>query len=180
MGQVVRDPCAECQGEGRIRAEKVLEIKIPPGVDDGTRLRVSGEGEAGARGGPPGDLYVVLQISEHPFFERRGSDLYCTIPISVTQAALCALLKVPTLRGQERLTIPEGTQNGSVFRLRGQGMPSLDGPGPGDLYVAIHVVVPSRLTREQRRLMETLDPSVRIENKHLEKRQSEKVKSIFN
>jgi molecular chaperone DnaJ len=181
MGQVIRDACPECHGQGRIREERVLEIKIPPGVDDGTRLRVSGEGEAGARGGPPGDLYVVLQVREHSFFERRGNDLYCTVPVSIAQAALGAILKVPTLRGQEqRLTLPEGTQNRSVFRLRGLGMPSLDGRGPGDLFVAVHVVIPSRLTREQRRLLETLAPSLRVENKPLERRAAEKAKNIFS
>lgn len=179
MGQVIRDACSACHGEGRVREEKVLEIKIPPGVDDGTRLRVTGEGEAGSRGGPPGDLYVVLQVSEHSFFERRGSDLYCTIPISISQAALGTTLKVPTLGGHEKLAIPEGTQNRSVFRLRGLGLPGLDGRGSGDLYVTIHVVVPARLTREQRRLLETLGPTLEVENKPLERRASEKVKNIF-
>jgi len=179
VGQVVRDACPACHGEGRVREEKVLEIKIPPGVDDGTRLRVSGEGEAGSRGGPPGDLYVVLQVREHPFFERRGSDLYCTIPISISQAALGTTLKVPTLRGHEKLPIPEGTQNRSVFRLGGLGLPSPDGRGSGDLYVAVHVVVPARLTREQRRLLETLGPTLEVENKPLERRAAEKVKNIF-
>ena len=114
MGQVIRDACADCHGEGRIRQEKILGLKIPPGVDDGTRLRVSGEGEAGSHGGPSGDLYVVLKAREHPFFERQGSDLYCTIPVSLTQAALGVDLKVPTLDGKsERLRVPEGTQSGS-------------------------------------------------------------------
>jgi len=179
MGQVIREACPVCVGEGRTREEKVLGLKIPPGVDDGTRLRVSGEGEAGEHGGPPGDLYVVLKVREHPYFERRGNDLYCTVPISITQAAIGAEFKVPTLRGQERVRIPEGTQSGSVFRLRGFGMPSLDGHGRGDLYVSVYVVTPTRLSRENRRLVEMLGSSVRVENKPLERRAAEKVKDIF-
>lgn len=179
MGQVIREPCPTCHGEGRVRQEKVLGLKIPAGVDDGTRLRVSGEGEAGLHGGPPGDLYVVLKVREHPFFERRGNDLYCSIPISVTQAALGTEIKVPTLRGQERLRIPEGTQPGSVFRIRGMGVPSLDGRSPGDLYAMIQVVIPTHLTREQRRMMEMLSASVRVDNKPLHRQVAEKVKDIF-
>lgn len=179
LGQVIRDACPECHGAGRVHREKVLGIKIPAGVEDGMRLRVSGEGEAGYHGGPPGDLYVVLKVHEHPYFERRGNDLYYTLPISITQAALGAEIKVPTLRGQERLRIPEGTQSGSVFRIRGMGLPNLDGRGQGDLYVSVHVVIPTHLSREQRRLMEMLGGSVRVENKPLQRRVSEKVKDIF-
>ncbi len=179
MGQVIREPCPDCHGEGRVRQERILGIKIPAGVDDGTRLRVGGEGEAGFQGGPSGDLYVVLSVREHPYFERRGNDLYCTIPISVGQAALGTEIKVPTLRGQERLKIPEGTQTASVFRLRGMGLPSLDGGGQGDLYVMVHVVVPTRLSREQRRLLELLGASARVENKPLERRAGGRVKNMF-
>lgn len=178
-GQVIREACTDCGGEGRTRQEKVLGIKIPPGVDDGTRLRVTGEGEAGLHGGPAGDLYVILKVSDHAFFERQGDDLYCTIPISIAQAALGTELKVPTLRGNEPLRLPEGTQSGSVFRLRGKGMPSVDGRGAGDLYVNIQVHIPTNLSREQRRLVESLGASVRIENKPLERRVSKKTKSIF-
>jgi len=178
-GQVIREACTNCHGQGRVRDEKVLSLKIPAGVDDGTRLRVSGEGEAGRYGGPPGDLYVVLNVQGHPHFERRGNDLYCTVAVSLSQAALGGEIKVPTLRGEERLKIPEGTQSGSVFRLRGHGMPSLDGRTQGDLYVTTHVVIPARLSREQRRLFEMLAPSVRVENKPLERRVSEKVKDTF-
>jgi molecular chaperone DnaJ len=177
VGQVVREACPDCQGQGRVRLEKVLGLKIPPGVDDGTRLRVSGEGEAGYQGGPPGDLYVVLKVREHEFFERQGNDLYCTIPISIVQAALGAEIKVLTLRGQERLRIPEGTQSGAVFRLRGKGFPSLDGRGPGDLFVSVHVVVPKHLSREQRRLLESLDHALRVENKPLERHAAEKARA---
>jgi molecular chaperone DnaJ len=179
VGRVIRDPCSSCRGEGRVREEKVLGLKIPPGVDDGTRLRVGGEGEAGLLSGPPGDLYVVLKVREHSFFERQGNDLYCTIPISVAQTTLGANLKVPTLKGDERLRIPEGTQSESVFRLRGKGFPSVDGRGHGDLFVKVHVVIPQRLSREQRRLFESLAQSLSVDNKPLGKRVAEKVKSFF-
>jgi molecular chaperone DnaJ len=179
MGQVIKEPCNICHGEGRVRQEKVLGIKIPAGVDDGMRLRVTGEGEAGIMGGPPGDLYVILKVREHAFFERRGTDLYCAIPLSVAQAALGTEIKVPTLHGHERLRIPEGTQTGSVFRVRGMGLPNLEGRGQGDLYISVHVVVPTHLTREQRRLLEMLQGSTRIENKPLQRRVAEKVKDIF-
>lgn len=176
MGRVIAEACPACRGEGRVREEKVLGIKIPPGVDDGTRLRVGGEGEAGLNGGPPGDLYVVLTVREHPFFERRGSDLFCTIPISIAQAALGADIKVPTLKGEEKLHIPEGTQSGSVFRLPRKGFPSLDGHGRGDLYVTVNVVIPRHLNREQRRLIETLANAVRVDNKPLDRRSAERVR----
>jgi molecular chaperone DnaJ len=179
IGRVIREACPDCRGEGRVRREKVLGIKIPAGVDDGTRLRVAGEGEAGAYGGPPGDLYVLLKVRGHAFFERRGNDLYCTVPISIAQAVLGAELKIPTLNGQERLRIPEGTQSGSVFRVRGKGVPSLEGRGHGELYVIIQVVTPTHLNREQRHFMEMLAPAVRVENKPLERRVSERVKNNF-
>src|SRR5208283_4772500 len=126
--------CSHCKGEGRAKTERVLGLKIPPGVDDGTRLRVTGEGGVATRGSAPGDLYVILKIREHTFFERRGNDLYYTIPISISQAALGADIVVPTLGGEERLRIPESTQSGSVFRLRGLGMPTLESRARGDLY----------------------------------------------
>ncbi len=166
-GRIIRDACLECHGEGRLRQEKELGLKIPAGVEDGMRLRVRGEGEAGYQGGPPGDLYVLISIRPHPFFERRGRDLYLTIPISLVQATLGTDIKVPLIKGQEKLRIPEGTQTGSVFRMRGKGFPSLDGHGPGDLYVAVHVIVPKHLTREQRRTIESLDGALRVENKPL-------------
>jgi molecular chaperone DnaJ len=178
-GQMIKEPCTTCYGEGRVRQEKVLGIKIPAGVDDGMRLRVSGEGEAGMLGGLPGDLYVVLKVREHPFFERRGNDLYCTIPISVAQAALGTEIQAPTLQGHERLRIPEGTQPGSVFRIRGMGLPSLEGRGKGDLYISVQVVVPTHLTREQRRLIDMLHGSTRVENKPVQRRVSDRVKDIF-
>ncbi len=179
VGQVIREACPDCHGEGRLRQEKILGIKIPAGVEDGMRLRVSGEGEAGQNGGPPGDLYVVLSVREHPIFERRASDLFCTVPVSVVQATLGAEIKVPTLHGQERLRIPEGTQTGSVFRLRGKGLPSLNGRSPGDLYVKVQVAIPKHLTREQRRMLESLEHAMQVENKPLERSAAEKTRDQF-
>jgi molecular chaperone DnaJ len=179
QGQVIREVCASCSGEGRMRQEKVLGIKIPAGVEDGMRLRVSGEGDTGYQKGESGDLYVVLRVREHPFFERRGNDLYCTIPISITQAALGTEIRVPTLRGQERLRIPEGTQTGSVFRIRGKGLPNLDGRGLGDLYVSVHVVIPTKLTREQRRIFESLMTGMQVDNKPVQRHVRDRVKDIF-
>jgi molecular chaperone DnaJ len=168
-GRIIRDVCPACQGEGRRREERIVEIKIPPGVEDGTRLRVRGGGEAGVQGGPSGDLYVVLRIREHAFFERQGSNLYCTVPVSITQATLGAEIKVPTLKGHEKLRIPEATQPNTMFRLRGMGFPRLDRHGTGDLYVKIQVVIPNRLSREQRHLLEGLSPAVRVDNSPLKR-----------
>jgi molecular chaperone DnaJ len=179
LGQVIREPCPVCQGQARNRQEKVLGIKIPAGVEDGMRLRVSGEGESGVYGGPAGDLYVVLRVREHSYFEREGSDLYYTIPLSIAQAALGAEMKVPTLKGPERLHIPEGTQSGSVFRLRGLGMPRVEESGRGDLYVRVQVMVPTNLSREQRRLLESLGAAVRVENKPLVRRSEDRAKGGF-
>ena len=137
--------------------ERKLQIKIPPGVDGGSQLRIAGEGEPGAAGGPPGDLYVVLQVQDHPFFRREGTGLFCEVPINLAQAALGTALEVPTLDGgQAKVTVPEGSQSGATFRVRGQGVPHLGSRGRGDLHVTIRVVVPTKLTAEQRRLLEQL------------------------
>ena len=180
-GQIVRERCPECRGQGRVEREKTIELRIPPGVDSGTRLRVAGEGEPAPRGGAPGDLYVVLEVKEHSFFERRGADLYCTIPISVTQAALGAELQVPGLNGDERLKIPEGTQGGAVFRIKGKGLPDPRGGGKGDLYYHVRVLTPTKLTREHRKLLEQLHSTLKVENKPADRNSSlfDKVKDIF-
>jgi len=180
-GQIIRERCLECRGNGRVEREKIIELRIPPGVDSGTRLRVTGEGEQGPNGGPPGDLYVVLDVKEHQFFERRGADLYCTIPLSVAQAALGTELQVPGLGGEEKLKIPEGTQSDAVFRLKGKGLPDPRGGGKGDLYYHVRVLTPTKLTREQRKLMEQLGASLKVENKPADRNSSifEKVKDIF-
>ena len=180
-GQVIKERCTECRGQGRLEREKTIELRVPAGVDTGTRLRVPGEGEAGANGGPTGDLYVVLEVKEHPFFERRGADLYCTIPVSIAQAALGAELSVPGLNGEEKLKIPEGTQGGAVFRIKGHGLPDPRGGGRGDLYYHVRVVTPSKLNRDQRRLMEQLGATLKVDNKPAERGSSffDKVKDIF-
>jgi molecular chaperone DnaJ len=180
-GQIVRERCPECRGQGRIEREKTIELRIPPGVDTGTRLRVAGEGEPGPNGGPTGDLYVVLEVKEHPFFERRGADLYCTIPLSIAQATLGTELQVPGLNGEERLKIPEGTQSGAVFRLKGKGLADPRGGGKGDLYYHVRVLTPTKLTREQRNLIEQLGATLKIENRPADRNSSifEKVKDIF-
>jgi len=180
-GQIIRERCAECRGQGRLEREHMIELRIPAGVDTGTRLRVAGEGEAGPKGAPAGDLYVVLEVKEHPFFERRGADLYCTIPVSFAQAALGADLVVPGLQGEEKLRIPEGTQGGAVFRLKGKGLPDPHGGGRGDLYYHVRVVTPSKLTREQRKLLEQLGATLKVENRPAERDSSifDKVKDIF-
>jgi molecular chaperone DnaJ len=180
-GQIIRERCPDCRGQGRLERERTIELRIPPGVDTGTRLRVAGEGEPGPNGGPPGDLYVVLEVKEHPFFERRGADLYCTIPVSVVQAAVGTELQVPGLTGEERLKIPEGTQSGAVFRIKGKGMPDPHGGGSGDLYYHVRVMTPVKLTREQRRLMEQLGATLKVENKPADRNSTifDKVKDIF-
>jgi molecular chaperone DnaJ len=180
-GQIVKERCPECRGNGRVERERTIELRIPPGVDTGTRLRVQGEGEPGPNGGPAGDLYVVLEVKEHAFFERRGADLYCTIPLSVSQASLGAELQVPGLNGEERLKIPEGTQSGAVFRVKAKGLPDPHGGGRGDLYYHVRVVTPTKLTKEQRKLLEQLDATLKVDNKPAERGSSlfDKVKDIF-
>jgi molecular chaperone DnaJ len=180
-GQIVKERCPDCRGQGRVEIEKTIELRIPPGVDTGTRLRVGGEGEPGTNGGAHGDLYVVLEVKEHPYFERRGADLYCTIPVSIAQATLGTELPVPGLSGEEKLKIPEGTQSGAVFRLRGKGLADPHGGGKGDLYYHVRVLTPTKLTREQRKLIEQLGASLKVENKPAERGSSifDKVKDIF-
>lgn len=180
-GQIVRERCPECRGQGRMERERTIELRIPPGVDNGTRLRVAGEGEPGPNSGPAGDLYVVLEVKEHNFFERRGADLYCTIPISFAQAALGTELLVPGLASEEKLKIPEATQSGTVFRLKGKGLSDPHGGGKGDLYYHVRVLTPSKLTKEQRKLMEQLGATSKVENNPAERNSSlfDKMKDIF-
>ncbi len=180
-GQIVKEHCADCRGQGRLEHERTIELRIPPGVDTGTRMRVQGEGEPGPNGGPAGDLYVVLEVKEHKFFERRGADLYCTVPLSMAQATLGAELQVPGLNGEETLKVPEGTQSGAVFRLKGKGLPDPHGGGRGDLYFHVRVLTPTKLTREQRKLMEQLHATMNVENKPAERDSNifDKVKDIF-
>jgi len=180
-GQIVKERCADCRGLGRVDRERTIELRIPPGVDTGTRLRVQGEGEAGPNGGSAGDLYVVLEVREHSFFERRGADLYCTIPVSIVQAALGTELQVPGLAGEEKLKIPEGTQSGAVFRIKAKGLADPHGGGKGDLYYHVRVVTPTKLTREQRKMLEQLNATLKVDNKPADRGSTifDKVKDIF-
>lgn len=152
-GRVIEKPCASCGGQGTVRRRKKISVRIPPGVDEGTRLRVAGEGAAGKRGSPPGDLYVDIHIKRHPVFSRDGDDVVSQIKVGMAQAALGADIEVPTLDGKERVTIPAGTQSGAVFRLRGKGIPRLRGAGRGDHRVQVLVETPTNLTAEQRELL---------------------------
>jgi molecular chaperone DnaJ len=155
-GQIIKNPCKKCKGAGRIEKEKTLEVKIPAGVETGSRLRINGEGEAGVNGGQSGDLFVVIHVAEHEMFERQGANLYSAVPVTFAQAALGAEIDVKTLDAQEKLKVPAGTQTGTVFRLKNHGMPVLGGRGKGDMFVAVTVITPKTLTKEQRKLMEQL------------------------
>ncbi len=155
-GKIIKSPCKKCRGAGRVEKEKTIEIKIPAGVETGSRLRVTGEGEGGVNGGTSGDLFVVLHVAEHKRFERQGANLYSAVPITFAQAALGAEIRVDTLDGDEELKIPAGTQTGSVFRVKSRGMPVLGGRGKGDLFVSVTIITPKTLTKEQRNLLEQL------------------------
>jgi len=164
-GQIIKDPCQKCSGHGRVIEERSLSVNIPAGIDDGTRIRLAGEGEAGARGGPAGDLYIFLSVKPHELFQRDGADLYCKVPISMTTAALGGSFEVTTLDGsQTRVKVPEGSQNGRQFRLKGKGMPVLRQPSVGDLYIQVSVETPQNLTRRQRELLEEFEKLSSQEN----------------
>jgi molecular chaperone DnaJ len=178
-GSVVTDPCAKCKGEGRVLRQRTVDAKIPAGVEDGTRIRFTGFGEGGLHGGPAGDLYVVLHVKEHPFFEREANDLYCVIPISVTQAALGTEISVPTLEGEHTLKVPDGTQSGTTLRIRGKGVPVLSGHGKGDLFVEVRVQIPSKLNKRQRELLQELEGLTQVENRPQRRTLLGKVKDIF-
>ena len=153
-GEIVRERCSECRGSGRIEGQQSIRVKVPAGIEDGMRLRLSGEGEAGIAGGPPGDLFVVISAKPHPLFEREGPDLYCEVPVSFVQAAIGDEIEVPTLEGKVNLKLPAGTQTGKVLRLRGKGLPSLRSSQRGDQLLRIFVETPTKLTRRQRELLQ--------------------------
>ena len=178
-GNVITDPCPKCKGEGRVLRQRTVDTKIPAGVEDGTRIRFSGFGEGGVFGGPPGDLYVVLHVKEHAFFEREGNDLHCVIPISFSQAALGAEISVPTFEGEQVLKVPEGTQSGTTLRVRGKGVPVLNGHGKGDLFVEVRIQTPGKLNRRQRELLHELEGLIRVENRPQRRTLLGKVKDIF-
>ncbi|MDK1492413.1 molecular chaperone DnaJ [Sinorhizobium sp. 7-81] len=164
-GQTITDPCTKCHGQGRVMEERTLSVNIPAGIEDGTRIRLSGEGEAGLRGGPAGDLYIFLSVKPHEFYQRDGADLYCSVPISMTTAALGGKFDVATLDGtKSRVTVPEGTQAGKQFRLKGKGMPVLRSNQSGDLYIQIQIETPQKLTKRQRELLQEFEQISSKEN----------------
>jgi molecular chaperone DnaJ len=178
-GKVIRQACTQCRGEGYHRIEKKLKVNIPAGVDNGTRLRLAGEGNPGPAGSQPGDLYVVIKVAEHPVFERRDSELHCTLPINVAQAVLGAEIEIETFDGPQTIKIPEGTQPGAQFRLRNLGVPQLNSRSRGDLFIHLDVQIPKKLTRDQRKIFEQLQEVLPVENSPHEKSVFEKVRDFF-
>ena len=158
-GKIIPEPCTSCHGQGKVKKNKTLEIKIPAGIDDGMRIRSAGNGEPGRNGGPAGDLFIEIRVKRHELFERDGDDLHCKVPVSVTTAALGGEIEVPTLAGKAAIDIPEGTQHGKQFRLRGKGIKGVRSSYPGDLYVHVDVETPVKLTEHQRKLLKELDES---------------------
>jgi molecular chaperone DnaJ len=179
-GSVISDPCAACRGEGRAANEVKLHVKVPPGVEEGTRIRYSGEGDAGRSGGPKGDLYIVLSIRAHEYFERHAHDLHCVIPISFPQAVLGAEFEMPALDGPVTIKIPEGTPSGKQLRIRGRGVPYLNERGKGDLVITVVVQIPKKLGRAQRELIAQLAETLKVENRPSSPGLLEKVKDFFN
>jgi molecular chaperone DnaJ len=178
-GQIVRQVCRDCRGEGYRQVNKKLRVTVPAGIGDGNRLRVPGEGQPGANGGPSGDLYIFFTVKDHTIFEREGNDLHCTVPINIAQAVLGDEITVPTLEGPHQLVIPEGTQSGAELRVKAMGVPEVQGRGRGDLVVHIDVRVPSKLSRDQRKLFEQLAESLPVNNEPHQKGLFEKVKDLF-
>ncbi|MCW5659535.1 MAG: molecular chaperone DnaJ [Burkholderiaceae bacterium] len=160
-GRVIPDPCVACNGAGKVKRQRTLEVKIPAGINEGMRIRSVGNGEPGTNGGPPGDLYIEIRIKQHEIFERDGDDLHCTVPVTLTLAALGGSITVPTLAGKAEIELPEGTQHGKTFRLRGKGIKGVRSSYPGDLYCHVTVETPVRLTEHQRKLMKELDDSLK-------------------
>ena len=158
-GRIIPEPCMTCGGHGKVKKTKTLEVKIPAGIDDGMRIRSAGNGEPGTNGGPPGDLYIEIRLKKHDIFERDGDDLHCRVPIGITTAALGGSIEVPTLSGKAEIELPEGTQDGKTFRLRGKGVKGVRSSYPGDLYCHIEVETPVKLTEHQRKLLKELDES---------------------
>ena len=160
-GKIIPEPCVTCSGAGKIKKQKTLEVKIPAGINEGQRIALRGHGEPGLHGGPAGDLYVEIRIKQHDIFERDGDDLHCTIPVSVITAALGGAIQIPTLGGEAEIELPEGTQHGKTFRLRGKGIKGIRSNYPGDLYCHIQVEIPIKLTEHQRKLLKELDESLK-------------------
>ena len=178
-GRIVEHPCSACRGVGQTKSERTLTVKVPGGVETGTRLKLAGEGEAGVRGGTPGDLYVVIMVKEHPIFTRQGDDIACEVPVNITQAALGAQIEIPTISGRTALKIPPGTQTGAEFRIRGKGFPNVRGYGHGDLLARIFVEVPTYLSAKQRDLLEQFAKLENGEGSPLVQGFWDKVKALF-
>jgi molecular chaperone DnaJ len=178
-GKVITKPCQTCRGAGTVEQTRKLTVKIPAGIATGQRLRLSGEGEAGALGGPPGDLYVVIFVREHEFFQRDGNDLHCSVPIAFTTLALGGEITVPGISGDQTVKIPESTQTGTTFRLRGKGMPDVSGRGHGDLLVTVQAITPKKLTREQKKLLEQLAATLPDQKAKPSAREDDEDKGLF-
>ena len=181
-GKIIPEPCTACSGAGKIKKQKTLEVKIPAGINEGMRIRSAGNGEPGSNGGPSGDLYIEIRVKPHDIFERDGDDLHCTAPVGLTTAALGGTIEVPTLGGNAEIDLPEGTQHGKTFRLRGKGIKGLRSSYPGDLYVHVAVETPVKLTEHQRKLLKELDESLRKGgDRHSpgEKSWADRVKDLF-
>jgi molecular chaperone DnaJ len=180
-GRVITKACPECRGHGQVARQRKLTVRIPAGIANGQRLRLYGEGEGGQGGGPTGDLYVVVHVQEHQVFRREGDDLFCRVPVTFPIVALGGEISVPTLNGSDHVTIPQGTQSGQVFHLRGKGMPSVSGRGRGDLHVVVDVATPKKLTKEQRHLLEQLNKTMPVEKlKAPTREESDEDKSMFD
>lgn len=179
QGKIIREKCTTCRGVGKMKKRRKIHLNIPAGVEDGSQLRVSGEGEPGVRGGPPGDLYVVLRVKPHDFFEREGNDIYCEVPITFGQAALGDEIEVPTLTGKVKLKIPAGTQTHTFFRLRGKGVPNLRGYGQGDQHVKVVVVTPTHLTEDQRKLLHEFNETCGVETHQDQQTFFDRLKKAF-
>jgi molecular chaperone DnaJ len=179
-GKVIPEPCETCEGVGRVKRNKTLQVKIPAGIDDGMRIRSAGNGEPGINGGPSGDLYVEIHIKEHTIFQREGDDLHCQVPVTMTTAALGGTVKVPTLGGSAEIELPEGTQSGKTFRLRGKGIKGVRSSYPGDLYAHLMVETPVRLTDKQKQILRDLDHTLK-DDRHSPQTRSwkDKVKEFF-
>src|SRR5262249_31649037 len=179
-GKIVTKPCQSCRGAGRVTRDRKLTVKIPAGIATGQQLRLQGEGESGFLGGPPGSLYVVVQVREHEFFRRDGNNLFCEIPVNFTTVALGGDIQIPTLDGVESIKVPEGTQTGTTLRLRGKGMPDVNGRGRGDLFATVQVHTPKKLTRDQRKALEELARALPKEKFEPRAREDEDERNLFD
>ncbi len=178
-GKIIKEPCGKCQGYGQVRQDRTISVKIPAGIADGQAISIRGEGDHGKRGGPAGDVILQINVKEHPIFERRGDDVICHMPITFAEAALGAEMEVPTLDGKVRYTVPEGTQNGSVFRLREKGIPHINGRGRGDQLVYVQIEVPKNLTGPQKEILKQFADATGMKNYKNKQKFSDKIKNYF-